>query len=160
MKLNLKDYAVNIITHKFLTSVTGKISDRAKRKFEKYGQEAAERLKVKEALKDSNLILRLGWSDEAVSYVRKITLALEEFKQVNPKAYTQFERIRGKHKDVRRAYIEFGGEVPDSYYIKVIKDIIPGINDKDAVVFYNRLKSADKILTKKGRGIQRLLLPE
>lgn len=158
--MKLREYAEKIITYKFLTSITGKISDRAKRRFEKSGQEVSERLKAKETLKDSDLVLKLGWGDEAVSWSRKITLALEEFKQANPEAYEQFEEIRNKHKDVRRAYIEFGGEIPDEYYIGVIKEIIPEMKKRDAVVLYNKLKIADRVLSKKKKGLQRFLLPE
>ena len=158
--MKLREYAQEIIAYKFLTSITGKISDRAKRRFEKSGKEASERLKSKETLKDSDLILKLGWSDEAISKARKINLALEEFKQVNLEAYEQFEKIRNKHKSVRRSYIEFGGEIPDEHYVRVIREIIPEMSKRDAVAFYNRLKVTDRVLSKKEKGLQRFLLPE
>jgi cell fate (sporulation/competence/biofilm development) regulator YlbF (YheA/YmcA/DUF963 family) len=158
--MKLREYAQEIIAYKFLTSITGKISDRAKRRFEKSGQEASERLKAKETLKDSDLILSLRWSDEAINWARKINLALEEFKQTNPKAYEQFEEIRDKHKDVRRAYLEFGGEIPDEHYVRVIQEIIPEMSKRDSVVFYNKLKIADRVLSKEEKGLQSFLLPE
>jgi hypothetical protein len=160
--MNLKEYTQRIIGYKFLTSITGKISDRAKRKFENTGKEASEKLKVKEKLEDPDLTLRLGWSDESVAWARKITLALEEFKQVNPKAYNQFEEIRNKHKEIRRAYLEFGGEISDESYVGIIREIIPDMNQRDAIYFYNGLKNADNVLSKdKGKkGLQRFLLPE
>lgn len=85
---------------------------------------------------------------------------MEEFEQVNPKAYKQFEKIRDKHKDVRRAYIEFGGKIPDGYYVGVIQEVIPEMSKRDATVLYNKLKIADRVLSKEERGFQRFLLPE
>jgi len=157
----LKEYAGGLIAYKFITSITGRISDRAKRVYERLGKEASERLKEKEKLPEkSDLILRLKWSDEAVAWQRKITLALEEFKQVNPEAYEQFEKIREKHKAVRRAYLEFGGEIQDEIYVGAIKGVIKGITDRDAIAFFNRLKVTNKVLGKDEEGLQKLLLPE
>lgn len=158
----LEESVEQLIAYKLLTSTTGSISDRAKRKYEGIGTKIAERLKTGDKLpEDSSLTIRLGWSDEVIVWARKISLALEEFKQVNPEAYNQLEEIREKHKNVRRTYLEFGGEIPDEVYIKVIQETIKGMNYEEAEMFYERIKDVTKKLDKtKKEGLQRFLLPE
>lgn len=159
-KTILYELAKKIISYKFLTSITGSISDRAKRRYEKLAKEAGERLKKKDSLpEDSELILNLIWDDKAVSSARNYTLALEEFKQKNPEAYIQFDEILKKHRTVRRAQLEFGGRVSEKYYIKVIQEIMPDLSEGGARLLYGSLLNTQKTLKKK-KGLTTFLLPE
>jgi len=160
----LEEQTERLIAYKFLTSTTGRISDRAKRKYEKRGEEVGKRLKEGDRIPESSpLILNLRWSDRAVSYARNISLALEEFRQVNPEAYQQFQEILSKHRSVRRAYLEFGGEIPDEVYISVIREVVgeEKISEEEARAFYNSLHRIGEGLKKKREeGLSTLLLPE
>ncbi len=162
-KKRLVELAERLIAGKFLTSITGRISDRAKRKYEKIGVEAGERLKQKDRIPEgSGVVLDLKWNDKAVSYARNFALALKEFEQVNPEAYQQFQEILGKHRSVRRAYLEFGGEIPGEIYIQIIREIIGEgkISDEEARDFYNSLYTVAEKLRGRKEGLSKLLLPE
>jgi len=152
-----------LIAEKFITSITGSISDRAKRKIEKTGDDIYDRLKRNEQLsKDSKLIIGLGWSDEAENWARGVALALKEFKQENSEAYNQFEEIRKKHLKVRRAYLRFGGEIVNTDYVEVIREIIgeDKFSEEQALRFYETLVSIEKTFKRKNEKESRYLLPE
>ena len=55
-KTRLEDFAEKLMAYKLLTSVTGTISDRAKRTYEKVGDEASKILKTKR-----NSVFTIGW---------------------------------------------------------------------------------------------------
>ncbi|MBU2104390.1 MAG: hypothetical protein KKF67_01265 [Nanoarchaeota archaeon] len=163
-KSKLENFARDLIILKSITSTTGTVSDRAKRKYEKVGVDSSELLKEKRCLpEDSQFSLDLKWSDQAPSWARKLTLALEEFKQVNLEAYQQFEEIRKKHKKVRRAYLEFGlikGDLPEEDYLDAIKGLIKGLNDNEVRNVYDSIRILDESLKKKKKFTETLLLPE
>jgi hypothetical protein len=161
----LESYARALITYKFITSSPGTFSDRAKRRYDKTGLNASLMLKEKEEIpKDSQFILSLKYSDEATNWARKLSLALEEFKQVNPKAYKQFQGIRRKHRDVRRYYLEFGlkkgKQLPEEDYIEAIKNIVKGLGEREAKNVCDSVKILDTALKKKKKSVETLLLPE
>jgi len=91
----------------------------------------------------------LKWSDKAVSFARNIALALEEFKQENPEAYQQFQEILGKHRAVRRAYLEFGGEISDELCVQAIRDTMGDITQTRAEQVYRALRKLSDSLAKK-----------
>lgn len=164
MATKLEESVQKLIVYKLVTSVTGTISDRAKRKYEKVGEEIGDKFKNKQKLpEDSYLAAELKWSDEAVNWARKQSLGIEEFKQEYPKYGKILDDKIKKHREVRRAYLEFGikeGDLPEEVYLEVIKDLVKGINDEEAKEFYNLLKELNKSLKKDEKGLQRLLLPE
>ena len=158
----LERLAGQLIAQKFVTSVTGSMSDRAKRRLEATAKLTADRLKRKESLpENSGLILNLTWDDKDVSKSRNYTLALEEFKQVNPEAYAQLQEILGKHRDVRRCSLEFGGDITNTIYIDTIRDVLGqgNIQEEYARTFYGHLLRVSEALKKKG-GPYSFLLPE
>lgn len=164
-KLNkLEGNAQKLMAYKLVTSVTGIISDKAKRKYEKIGSDIGGKLKNNQRLpEDSNLIVDLKWSDEAVNWARKLNLGIEEFKQDYPKQGEILQEYIEKHRNVRRAYLEFGlksGDLPERVYLDVIKEIIPEISEAKAKEFYNLIKELNQTLKKKEKGLQRFLLPE
>jgi len=156
-----------LIVYKNIASVTGSISDRAKRRYDKVGEETCKRLKSRQIVsEDSGLVARLGWSDDAVSWARNISLALEEFKQKYPKYGERLQEIIGKHREVRRNYLEFGlkeGDLVEEIYIESIKEIIEGISDERAKKFYEiiiKLKEELGKKKKKKQGLFKYHLPE
>ncbi len=117
--------ARRLIALKLLTSSTGSFSDRAKRTFETTRERIGDHLKeTHKELKDSDLAVRLGWSDEAVTGARKISLAIEEFKQKYPESGKKLQELIDIHRSQRRAYLEFGGYVPDKVYIGIVREIL------------------------------------
>ena len=164
MGTKLEEDVQKLMVYKLITSIPGIISDRAKRKYEKIGVEIGEKFKNKQKLpENSSLIAELKWSDEAINWARKMSLGIEEFKQAYPKYGEKLGEMIQKHKEVRRAYLEFGirrGYLPESICLEVIRDVIPGIDDKKAREFYNFIKELKEVLGKKEKGLQKLLLPE
>ena len=117
--------AKRLVALKLLTSSTGSFSDRAKRIFETTREEIGDHLKkTHRELKDSNLVVRLGWSDEAVTGARKISLAIDEFKQKYPEYGEKLQELIDIHRSQRRAYLEFGGYVSDKVYIGIVREIL------------------------------------
>lgn len=150
-----------LVVNKFFTSITGRLSDRAKRIYESIGQKAADRWKKGDRLpEDSDLTLKLGWNDKDLNKARSINLALEEFKQENPKGYKQLKEMIDKHRSVRRATLTFGGNVSQGVYIRAIQNVIGGIDEREAIAFYEKLVFAEESLGKKTGGLTDYLLPE
>jgi len=163
-KRKLEQQAEELIAYKLITSTTGSISDRAKRKYEKVGEEAAERLKNRDSLpEDSNLVISLGWSDESASWARKINLAIEEFKQTYPDQGKILQEIIDKHRSFRRGYIQFGvkqGELPKDVYTSAVQSIFPDASAEEAEKFYEFVTLSNRLLKKKAEGLQKIILPE
>jgi len=157
-----------LIAYKLITSITGTISDRTKRKYDKLGKETSERFKAKQVIPEtSNLVGKLGWDDKAVSGARKILLGIEEFNNKYPKYGKILAETIQKHRGVRRAYLEFGlkkgKELDEEIYIEAIKETIEGVSDENALKFYNILVDINKDLRKtrkKAEALYTLLLPE
>ncbi len=166
-KLKIEGDIEKLIAYKVITSITGTISDRAKRKYERLGKEASERFKANQEIPDtSGLIGKLDWSDKAVSAARKISLGIQEFSNRYPEYGKILEETIKKHRKVRRAYLEFGlkegKKLDKEIYIEIIKEVIEGISNENALKFYNVLVEIDKELQKKKKpmGLYTLLLPE
>ena len=162
MVSKLEEETRKLIALKLLTSVTGSFSNRAKGRFETTRDYLGGRLKRGGELpKNFGLDLRLRWDDVAVNRARAINLALDEFEDVNKKAYDQLEEIRRKHKDVRRAYLEFGGEVDEDVYVRIIRDIMGNeIDSEQARGIYDNTIEVGKLLGKEKTGSYKALLPE
>jgi hypothetical protein len=160
----LEENAEKFIAYKLVTSVSGIISDRAKRKYEKLGEYIGEKLKTKGGLSEkTNLYFNLKWSDDAANWARKLSLGIEEFKQEFPEYGQILEEKISKHREIRRAYLEYGvkhGDISEEVYTDVIKEVIPGITDSKAKTFYNFLKEVEIHLRKKNKGPQKFLLSE
>lgn len=143
-KTKLEEAVERMIVLKEITSPSGSLSDRTKREYEKVGKEVCERLKERQTLpENSNLIANLAWSDKAAAWARKITLGIKEFKQEYPEHGKILEEIIQKHRDVRRAKIEFGtreGPLPEEMYIEIIREC--GVDD------YNKAKRLYRALVK------------
>mgnify|MGYP001361031925 CR=1 FL=1 len=151
-----------LIVLKELTSTTGSFSDRSRRRFEKIREEIGTKLKNKpktRLTKNSNLVLRLGWGDEAISWARKINLAIEEFKQKYPEQGKELQELIDKHRSVRRAYLEFGGEVLADVYIEIIQDIL-NENRRNAAKIYEAISYAGYALGKARGKVETSLLSE
>ena len=163
MALKLEE-AKRLVALKLLTSSTGSFSDRAKRIFETTREEIGDHLKkthreLKDS-KDSDLVVRLGWSDEAVTGARKISLAIDEFKQKYPESGEKLQEIIDIHRSQRRAYLEFGGHVPDEVYIGIVREILgDNVDYRQANEIYLTIFHIGKILKKDGEP-QRSLLSE
>ena len=163
-KTKLEEIAEGLVSFKLLTSITGTVSDRAKRIYEKTGKAAYEILKTKKKLpKESNLLLNLTWTNKSDSWARNLSLAIEEFKQKYPEHGLKLTEIIGKHRKTRRAYLEFGvisGELPPERYIKAIQEITKGLDEKEVRNIYDSVRILEKAVKKKKEKIHTLLLPE
>lgn len=161
MVFKLEEETLRLIGHKHLTSTTGKVSDRAKRKMDKIGRGVYDILKKRKEKKfeREGLMVGLRWSDEAPAWARNISLALEELRQEDPESYKKVESKIKKHRTSRRAYIEFGGNVPEEIYIEIIQEIMGGINYEEASEIYKTMVKMEEILGKND-GLQKLLLSE
>ena len=157
----LEEQAQVLIAYRSLSSATGKVKERAQRRFEKSRDKIGEILKEgKRTLpKESKLTLELGWDDESIKGARKKNLAIREFKQKHPKYGKILQKLINKHRQVRRAYIEFGGEIPEEVYIGIIQEIMD-IDYKKAEKIYASILEIEGILTPDGLGIQKSLLSE
>lgn len=159
--VKLEEVVRSLIAHKLITSTTGSVSDRAKRRMENAGEEAYKILKKgKEKIttvKRMNVGLR--WSDDQVSWARNINLALEEFRQKHPKWGAELDETLAKHREVRRAYVGFEGEMPEEVYIEAICGVMKGTTSREARQIYRSILVMEKRLNKK-KGTSYLLLPE
>lgn len=168
VKREIEKDVERLIAYKLITSITGTISDRAKRKYEGLGDETSEKFKTKQAIPEtSDLVAKLKWDDKAVSAARKISLGTEEFTTKYPKYGKILAETIQKHREVRRAYLEFGlkegKELDEEIYVEVIKEVIEGISDEKAKRFYGVLREISEELDKKKKkkeGLYTLLLPE
>ena len=163
-RTKLEGLTEKLISLKLITSTTGTLSDRAKRKYEKTGEEAYKILKTKKRLpEDSSFLINLTWDDQAVNWARNLTLAIEEFKQKYPEYGEKLSEIISKHRRTRRAYLEFGlvkEDLSEEEYIEVIKGLVKGLDDEKAWNVYNSVRILEGAFNKRKRKIQRLLLPE
>lgn len=161
---SLEKLLQELIPFKFLTSSAGVFSDRARRRYDKTAKEIGDQMKLgKELPKSSPFELHLRWDDEmGRAYARQLSLALKEFKQVNPEAYEQFEEIRSKHKKSRRASLEFRGTVEDEKYIDAIIDLIGSgmIEELEAGKIYEALLAMSGGAKSASEEMYRYLLPE
>ncbi len=160
--VKLEEVVESLIAHKLITSTTGSVSDRAKRRMEKAGREAYEILKKRKSktvdIKEMKVGLR--WSDDQAAWARNLNLALEEFRQEYPKIGEKLDKIIAKHRSSRRAYIDFGGEIPEEIYINIICELVKGTTSREAKQVYNSILIMEKGLRGKERGPNYLILPE
>ena len=162
MTKTLEAETEKLIVLKELTSTTGSFSDRTGRRFEKIREEIGTKLKNKPKTrlpKNSKLVLKLGWDDEAISWARKINLAIEEFKQKYPESGKELQELIDKHRSVRRAYLEFGGEILAGVYIEIIRDLL-NENRKNAAKIYEAISYMGYALGKSKDSVQTSLLSE
>jgi len=159
--VKLEELIKSMVAHKVITSTTGSLSDRAKRKMGKAGKEAYDILKRRKRktaiLGDVEVSLR--WSDGQAAWARNLNLAIEEFKQKYKKPGEELDKIIAKHRKVRRAYLEFEGEVSKEFYVEAICDIMKKIPPQEAEQIYNSILIMEKGL-KKQKGPNYLILPE
>ncbi len=158
----LKEETEKLIVLKDITSTTGSFSDRTGRRFEKIREELGTKLKKDPKIrlpKNSKLVLKLGWSDEAVSWARKINLAIEEFNQKYPKYGKELQKLIAQHRSIRRAYLEFGGEISEEVYIGIIQDVL-NENRKNAAKVYEAISYIGYSLGKEKGSVQTSLLSE
>lgn len=164
MVFNLEEQTRRLIALKLLTSSAGSFSDRAKRRFEKTRGEIGEQLKQKprELPKDSGLAIKLGWDDEAVAGARKISLAIEEFKQKYPDYGEKLQGLIDIHRSTRRTYLEFGGTVSDDVYIGIVQGILgeEKVSYATATEIYKVIIVIGEILSKDDKTLQKSLLSE
>jgi len=156
----LEEIAKDFIALKELRSPVNIISERCRRKYEEIGKEIGDIMKKGKSLPEySKIYITLKWDDKASNSARQISLALKEFEQVNPSAYKQLIEIKEKHKIVRRAYLEFGGEVESEVYVNLIKELID-TDDEKALEVYNDILFFDNLLKrKKEKEYDTFLLP-
>ncbi len=156
----LEDNTRRLIALKLLASVSGSFGDRVNRRFEQTREELGKRLKDKAALpENSGLLLKLGWSDEAVKGARKINLAIEEFKQNYSKEGKKLQELIDKHRSVRRAYLQFGGIVEEDVYIEIIREVMGKLDYDRAKSIYEATNLMARVLGKE-EGVQVSLLSE
>ena len=162
MTKTLEAETEKLIVLKELTSTTGSFSDRTGRRFEKIREKIGVKLKNKPRTrlpKNSKLVLKLGWSDEAISWARKISLAIEEFKQEYPEYGKELQKFIDKHRSVRRAYLEFGGEVLADVYIEIIQEIL-NEDQKNAAKIYEAISHMGYAFGKSKDSVQTSILSE
>ncbi|GIU68329.1 MAG: hypothetical protein KatS3mg001_179 [Candidatus Pacearchaeota archaeon] len=157
----LEEETSKLIIYKNISSTTGRISDRARRKLEKSSQEIYNLLKRRKGteLHTPEILIRLSWSDEASNWARNISLALEELKQEDPEAYKRVEEKIKKHRSTRRAYLEFEGKAIEELYIVIIQELLQCPSYEEAREIYRALLKMEEFLGKK-EGLQKVLLPE
>ena len=159
--VKLEEIARSLIAHKLITSTTGSLSDRAKRRMESAARKAYDILKKKNSTVANIEEMKIGvrWSDKQVSWARNINLALEEFKQEHPKLGAALDETIAKHRKARRTYIKFEGEIPEEFYIEVICKIMKDTTSKEAKQIYDSVLVLGERLKKK-RGPNYVILPE
>jgi len=161
MASKLEEETLKLIGYKHLTSTTGRVSDRAKRKMDKIGNNIYDILKKRKEkrFEREGIVVGLRWSDEAPAWARNISLALEELKQDDPEAYKRVEAKIQKHRTSRRAYIEFSGDISEQLYTEIIQEVMGGISYEEANEIYRAMIKMEEFLGK-SNGLQKLLLPE
>lgn len=159
--VKLEEVAGSLIAHKLITSTTGSLSDRTKRRMEIAGKKAYEILKKRKEKITTVKRMKVGlrWSDDQVAWARNINLALEEFRQKHRKWGIELDETIAKHREVRRAYVGFEGEIPEEVYIEAICEVMKEITPREAKQIYGSILVMEKRLNKK-RGTSYLLLPE
>lgn len=168
MVSKLVENTQNFLAYRLMGGIIRKVGEKARRKYEKLGEEIGVMLKKKQKLpENSYLKMDLKWSDEAPSWARKQSLGIEEFKQKYPEHGVELQEMIDKHRKVRRAYLEFGikegQEIPEEVYVGIIKELVPDLEEDKSREFYAIVKEIGKKLEvkkKSGKGLDTLLLAE
>ena len=160
-KRSLEKSAEELIAYKFLTSTTGSFSDRAKLQYEKIAEIIGETLKTIDGCeyKDLGFSLSLRWDDKAISTARKIKLGIEEFKQKYPKKGKELQNMIDKHREIRRAYLEFEGDSSEKVYINLIQKLVK-CDEAQASKILEASNELGVALEKDKKGLQTFLLSE
>ncbi|MBI3623380.1 hypothetical protein HY212_04870 [Candidatus Pacearchaeota archaeon] len=156
-KTKLEEAVENMIAFKVITSTTGSISDRAKRKLELFSRDVYDRLKKDEGFSEDSIVeARIRWEDKLAA--KGMKLGIDEFKQQYPKEGEILQQIIDTHRGARRAYIDFNSseELPQDFYLKVIQSF--GITPRQAIKVYEAVTIFQESLGKKGP--YNFLLPE
>jgi len=160
VKTEFLDNVEKIVAYNKLTSTIGALYKRLDRKYRTLGKEVYEGLiRGNKLPKDSSVEAKLHWEDKKSA--RSYSLALQEFKQVDPKGYETFIGIKKKHIGARRNYILFGildGEnLTENIYLEIMKDV--GLNENEAIKLYDSLvKFGEDIEKKKKNNLEKLLV--
>ncbi len=159
-KSNLLDKVVNLVAYNKITNPFGAIYKRLDRKYRTVGKEVYDGLiKGNKLPQDSIVEAKLHWED--TNLARSYSLALQEFKQVDPKGHERFMEIKKKHTKSRRNYVIFGTpgkkELSEDIYLKIIEDV--GLDTHEASKVYEFLNSFDKRLNKENKeNLEKLLI--
>ena len=160
VKTELLENVENLIAYNRITSPFGSLYKRLDRKYRELGKQVYDGLvKGNKLPKDSFVNAKLHWED--TSLARSYSLALQEFKQVDPEAYEKFMKIKKKHTKARRNYVMFGlfegKDLPDEVYLKIMEDV--GLNRSEASKIYESLaKFRDSLNEKKKESLEKLLV--
>ena len=156
-KTKLEQAVENMVAFKVITSTTGSISDRAKRKLEAFGSEVYDRLKENQKVSEDAVVeARIRWEDKMVA--KGMKLGIQEFKQQYPQEGEVLQQIIDTHRGARRAYIDFNAreELPQDFYLDVIKSF--GLTPRQAIKVYEAVMTLQESLGKEGP--YNFLLPE
>ena len=134
VKSNLFERVRSLIAYNKLTSPLGIIYKRLDRKYRSLGKEIYDSLVNGNSLPEgSKFEAKLYWED--ASLARSYTLALQEFKQVDPKGYSKFIEIKKKHTASRRNYLIFSkdksSDIPEDIYLEIMRDV--GLSNEEAI---------------------------
>tara|TARA_Y100000310_G_C20640000_1_gene793366 strand:+ start:872 stop:1363 length:492 start_codon:yes stop_codon:yes gene_type:complete len=160
IKTELLENVENLVAYNRITSPFGSLYKRLDRKYRELGKQVYEGMvKGNKLPKESLVDARLHWED--TSMARSYTLALKEFKQVDPKAYGKFMEIKKKHTNSRRNYVMFGlldgKELPKDIYLEIMGDV--GLNEEGASKIYDSLMDFSRSLDKKKKeNLEKLLV--
>ncbi|MBA7595915.1 hypothetical protein ES703_02881 [subsurface metagenome] len=159
--VKLEELTKSLLAHKLITSTTGSLSDRAERRMIRAAEKAYDILKKRKSTVTNIGEMKIGvrWSNDQAAWARNINLALEEFRQEHPKWGTVLDETIAKHREVRRAYVKFEGEIPEEFYIEAICDVMKGTTSQEAGKIYRSILVMEKRLKKK-RGPNYVILPE
>ena len=159
-KTKLLKNVENLVAYNKITSPFGALYKRLDRKYRTLGKEVYEGLiNGNELPINSSVEAKLYWKD--ANLARSYTLALKEFKQVDPKSYEKFMKIKKKHISSRRNYIMFGNlegeDLPKEIYLEIMKDV--GLNENNASKIYDSLMNfSDNMAKTKKENLEKLLI--
>ena len=156
-KTKLEQAVENMVAFKIITSTTGSISDKAKRRLEVFGREVYDRLKENQGFSDNSMVgASIRWEDKMVA--KGMRFGIEEFKQQYPKQGEVLQQIIDTHRGARRAYIDFSviGELPKEFYLGIIQQF--ELTPKQAIKVYEAVMTLQESLGKEGP--YNFLLPE
>ncbi len=159
-KTELLENVENLVAYNNITSPFGSLYKRLDRKYREVGKQVYEGLvKGNKLPEKSSVDAKLHWED--TNLARSYSLALQEFKQVDPKAHERFMEIKKKHTKSRRNYVMFGileGEdLPKEIYLEIMKDV--GLNEDGASKIYDSLMDFSRNLDKKKKeSLEKLLV--
>lgn len=163
-KTKLEEIIEKMIALKRITSPTGIISDRAKRKYDDQVKEAYGRLKNKDKFSESSIIgADLDWYDDTRQ--RGMALGLREFEKKYPEYGKILRNIIAKHREGRRAHINFylkpDQDLPSEFYINAIMSLGDEFDRLRAEKLYGALNEFfDKLGKEKEPGKYSVLLEE